>query len=171
MIMSSVVLFMLDQALHELQELLDGVESPAVATNSSVWQERMERREEAWEAHRPAIYERAMMHSYMPHEAVCSSIGKDMACKSYFYNIIMSNVYFLHTMQRCQMCSAKACLRCLDCGPGVLLCVLCDDRVHFSSPCHDREVWLEDHFHPLSPRESVDDQGSIIAQGRLSLNC
>ena len=48
------------------------MECPEVATtnSTSAWQVRIERREEAWEAQRPAIYERMMELSHMPHNAV-----------------------------------------------------------------------------------------------------
>ena len=58
-------------ALDELRDILDNVERSGTPTSStSVWQDRMERREEAWEAHRPPIYEQMMSHSYMPRNAV-----------------------------------------------------------------------------------------------------
>ena len=42
--------------------------------NLSVWKFRMERREEVWEAQRPAILERMMELPHMPHNAVSLTI-------------------------------------------------------------------------------------------------
>ena len=59
------------KALDELRGMLANVEfTGAPSDSTSAWQERMERREEAWEAHRPAIYKQMVMNSHMPSNAV-----------------------------------------------------------------------------------------------------
>lgn len=64
-------MFTLNIALDELRGILRNVENSGTPTSSaSVWQDRMERRKEAWEVHRPAIYEQMMSYSYMPSDAV-----------------------------------------------------------------------------------------------------
>ena len=72
-------------------------------------------------------------------------------------------------MYKCQLCSSEASLRCMDCGPWFLLCSVCDNTIHSNRPCHDREAWLGDRFHPISPTQSVDSQGAIVKQGLFFL--
>ena len=57
----------------------------------------------------------------------------------------------------------------MDCGPWFLLCSVCDNTIHSRRPCHDREAWLGDRFHPISPTQSVDSQGAIVKQGLFFL--
>lgn len=71
--------------------------------------------------------------------------------------------------QHCSKCSVEldqCVVRCLDCGPGVLLCSECDMQVHDQNPIHDREAWNGNFFSPLLPTEGVDSQGKLISVGK-----
>ena len=59
------------EALGKHCRILDDVECPEVATtgSTSVWQVRMERQKEAWEAQRSAINERMMKLQHVPQKA------------------------------------------------------------------------------------------------------
>jgi hypothetical protein len=132
----------IDDALDELRGVLGDVDSIHLDDDTdspSVWQERMERREGAWEIHRPAIFELMMKYSYMPHKT------------------------------KCQFCSNEACLRCLDCGPWFFLCCACDSALHAQNPYHDREAWLKDYLQPIPPKQTVNTEGKIVQQVRCIL--
>ena len=42
-------------------------------------------------------------------------------------------------------CTNPSSIKCIDCT-GAFLCSECDDNMHAVNPCHDRLMWVEDHY-------------------------
>jgi hypothetical protein len=66
----------------------------------------------------------------------------------------------------CRCAVNEAMLRCRQCGVLQYLCAQCDDETHQSEPLHDREVWLNGYFQPISPTQSVSCN-QLISIGKL----
>ena len=97
-----------------------------------MWTKRMQAVEAVWETSRCAIF--AVMlksHAIPTNKTVCSE------------------------------CSKERAIRCLDCGPGVLLCDSCDEALHQMKPLHDREIWINGFYQQVAPTETVLSDGSL----------
>ena len=55
----------------------------------------------------------------------------------------------------------NAVIRCHQCGPRVLMCSNCDERIHEQKPLHDRDVWMNGFFQEISPTDAVLEDGSL----------
>ena len=103
------------------------------ASAPSVWTKRMQAVEAVWENSRPAIFAAVLQsHATPTSETCCSNCRNDTAI-----------------------------VRSLHCGPSVLLCNSCDEASHKMKPLHDREIWIDGFYQPLTPTETVLLDGSL----------
>ena len=66
----------------------------------------------------------------------------------------------------CFICEKNtAVLRCHQCGPRILICSVCDEKIHKKNPLHDRDVWMNGFFQEIPPTASVSDDGSLAYIG------
>ncbi|XP_065905972.1 uncharacterized protein [Dysidea avara] len=117
----------LDALCIEIEHNLKEYQAKQNASGSA-WRQRIERREEAWEVNRRAIFEHVVRNETLPEQNDCSLCGK------------------------------RAFIRCSNCGSAVLLCAACDDVIHSSHPLHDREIWCGSHFVPVPPTTSICEE-------------
>ena len=78
---------------------------------------------------------------------------------------IMPQPYGLVLCTNDKVCSScgqdNPLFRCQDCGLLNYMCSACDEKIHSTLPLHDREMWHNGYFEPIS---SVTNE-SIITQG------
>ena len=99
----------------------------------SVWTKLMQSVETVWENSRPAIFAAVLKsHATPTNKTACSSCMNDTAI-----------------------------VRCLQCGPSVLLCNSCDEASHKMKPLHDREIWINGFYQRITPTETVLSDGSL----------
>ena len=82
------------------------------SNEQSTWAKRMQSVESAWEDSRASIFNALLESHAIP--------SLDSACF-----VCGSNV---------------AVIRCHQCGPRLLMCSSCDNKIHVKKPLHDRDV-------------------------------
>ena len=107
-------------------------------TGPTKWQKRVENLEENWETIRKTIFTSVLSSLAPPSSPVLC----------------------------CRCAANEAVLRCRQCGVLQYLCAQCDDDTHCSQPLHDREVWLDGYFQPISPTQSVSSS-QLVSIGKL----
>ena len=123
-----------------LQEAFNDAEKliEANTVRGITWQTRQTRLEANWEGFR----------ANLAYDAICQEA--------------------LSSPQHCSKCSLEidqCIIRCVDCGPGILFCSLCDIQAHDQNPIHDREAWNGNFFSPILPTEAFDSQGKLDSVG------
>ena len=103
------------------------------SNEQSTWAKRMQSVESAWEGSQAAIFNALLVSHAIP--------SSDSAC------FICGN--------------NAAVIRCLQCGPRLLMCSSCDNEVHVKKPLHDRDVWMNGFFQEIPPTTIVNDDGSL----------
>lgn len=126
---------LIDQLLAEaFREAEEFVEQEAKMRGVS-WKTRQERLETSWERFREKLFSNAITQEALSLPLNCSKCA----------------------------CELQYCVRCMGCGPGILLCSTCDMDTHDNHPFHDRESWNGEFFRPLLPTEAIDSQGEVFA--------
>ncbi|XP_028417750.1 uncharacterized protein LOC114542274 [Dendronephthya gigantea] len=121
------------ESLSNCIETCSQISEEIKSSSQSEWTKRMLSVEENWESSRSAIFD-ALLKSH----AVPSP----------------DNICFL-----CN--EGCAVVRCHECGPRVLLCSACDEKVHETNPLHDRDVWVNGFFQEIPPTTIVSEDGSL----------
>ena len=61
----------------------------------------------------------------------------------------------------CNICSeGKVRVRCMEC-PVKFMCPSCDDKAHQFLPFHNRDGYVNGHFHAIPPTLAVHENGSM----------
>ena len=71
----------------------------------------------------------------------------------------------VHCDKVCSCCGqGNPLFRCQDCGLPNYMCSACDERIHYTQPLHDREMWHNGYFEPISSmtNESTITQGKDV---------
>ena len=64
------------------------------------------------------------------------------------------------------MCGGEGSMRCIQCGPAAVFCYTCDVALHcIHFPLHDRQIWREGFYMPVSPAVHLSDEGDLLRQG------
>lgn len=122
--------------LEKLTNCIDNCEkltSEIESRTPSIWTKRMQSVEANWESGRASIL---------------SALLKSHAIPSF--------------ESLCHLCMSRpAIIRCHHCGPTVLICHDCDESIHEKKSMHDRDVWINGFFQPISSTETVLENGSL----------
>ena len=108
------------------------------------WQERQDLSNESWERIRPIIFKEELVKLALRPD--------DVSVHTYLFVFIY---LILHCIKVCSYCGKNSPLfRCQDCGLPNYMCSACDERIHYTQPLHNREVWHNGYFEPISNRSS-----------------
>ena len=68
-----------------------------------------------------------------------------------------------HSFNLCSICqNDQAIVRCSECG-GNRLCLSCDGTLHNTHLFHDRDIFQNGCFQPVSPSDiTADEQGTLL---------
>ena len=110
--------------------------------NAKKWSDRMEELHSVWEEHRSSIVETMLQHESVAESTLCSNCDEH-----------------------------PGLIRCHQCGDNWPMCFKCDKTVDQDKPFHDRQGWFENHFRPLQPLQSLDENGLVIDVGMSMLEC
>lgn len=132
----------LERRVQELQQMTSriGASAGGAKINLTEWQTKSKAQHEAWESIRPICHQIHVQCQAVPEPSLCCSCNE--AC---------------------------AVVKCLDCKhEGLLLCGLCDDKLHPFAHFHRRRSFQNGFCEPLPPHFGFDEDGLVKIQGRES---
>jgi hypothetical protein len=128
------------ESLSDCIEACNQMTEEMESNSLSAWTKRMMSVDASWESSRSSIFD-ALLRSH----AVPSPDATCFSCHE-----------------------GHAVIRCHQCGPRVLLCSACDEKIHETNTLHDRDVWMNGFFQAVPPTTIVLEDGSLGFVSKLN---
>ena len=113
--------------------LLGGITLSGVSTLTKTWYQRTESLLTRWESVREEVVKASIISQHIPDDSMCS------------------------------MCNEhQSVIACRQCRRYRILCCICDDIIHSSSPLHDRQLYADNQLQNLLPCKGITEDMNII---------